>query len=676
MEQTTLASEHFFRGLKALNAGDLAMAEAQFLDALRLAPGRPSVLVNLSVVYARQDRLAEALKLAEEAVRQDASDPMFWLQKGAVQLRLERFEDALLSLDTALAMNPGLPELHNNRGTALNALGRFEEALASYDKAIALKPDHAEAYSNRGVVLKDLGRLDDALASADRAISLKPRSAEAHGGRANILKDMKRHEDALAGYDTAIGLKPDYAEAYSNRGIALRALNRPLDALASCDKAIKLKPAYAEAHGNRGNALQDLERLEEALASYDQAIRLKPDHAEIINNRGNVLTELGRLQEALACFEKAIGLQPDLAETYSNRGNALKALNLLDDALANFDEALRLKPDLPSARYNKSFIVLQRDNLVEGFELQLSRWDTSEFTWKRPTTSIPAWSGAPFSGELLLWGEQGIGDEVFHASMLSLLDPGKIAITVSADVRLHPAYERSFPGIKLLDRNLTRNTVEGPFDFQAPVGDLGYLLKVDRETLARRRYPYLKSCPSRRSRLLADSPFLQKSPVCGVSWRSGNSKNGQNRSVQLHEFLGQLKGSEITFVSLQYGDVASDVENARRQAGIDVEVLPGLDTFHDIDGLLALIDLCDIVYTIDNATAHFAGALGKTSVVIVPSGKGRYWYWGEEGQSTWYPSVSIVQQQKTGHWTSALARASGEVGTFCRDRLAGPRSKP
>ena len=160
-----------------------------------------------------------------------------------------------------------------------------------------------------------------------------------------------------------------------------------------------------------------------------------------------------------------------------------------------------------------------------------------------------------------------------------------------------------------------------------------------------------------KQRLRAANPRLDDRLVCGLSWRSGNVRLGQSRSISLADLAPVLEGLPFRFVNLQYGDVAEEIAAARVQHGLDVQMLADLDVFHDLDGLAAAIDLCDVVLTTDNATAHFAGALGKDGIVLVPTGNARYWYWGGERQSLWYPSLSLVYQERVGDWTPVLAEA-------------------
>jgi len=590
MEAVKAAAEHFFEGLRALNDGDLNRAEMEFLKALELAPGRPSVLTNLSIVYTKQNKLGPALELVQKALEKDSTEPLYWLQNGSVQLKLGDYNGALNSLTRALEKNPSLAEGHNNLGGTLKGLNRLDEALESYDRALRLDPDYAEAHSNRGIVLRDLNRLDESLAS----------------------------------YDKAISLKPDYAEVYSARGTVLKELNR----------------------------------LDEALSSYDKAISLKPKYPEAYNNRGFVLEELNRLDEALESFDKAISLKTDYAEAYSNRGLVLRNLNRLDEALASYNDALEVNPDDHSAKVGKSFLLLQRGSLLEGFALQLSRWHTRDYDGKAPNTTVPPWDGSSIEGEVLLWAEQGIGDEVLFASMFSLLPERGQRMSLSADMRLHPIYARSFPNLQLIDRKLTKTQLPEGYSAQAPIGNLGHLLRVNEDILKTRKYPYLIADPHRKSQLRTTYYPSRERCVCGIAWKSGNKEFGGPRSIDLVDLAPLWACPEMEFVNLQYGDVASEIALVRQRFGREMGVVPEVDVFNDIDGLLALIDMCDVVFTIDNVTAHLAGAIGKKSVVLVPLGSGRYWYWGAESPSRWYPSLNLVYQKQVGDWTSAIDDAA------------------
>lgn len=643
-------------GLTYLQSGDSERGETLIVGALKLNPKSATAYNNLGKLYRAKGELQKARVCYNKAIETNPEYPIALVNRGYVLLALGLPQDALRDFQNGLILDPLYPDAHNGRGNAFFALGRSTEALADYDKAIALKPGYAEAYSGQGIVLSSLGRLEEALAAYDKAIALKPNSAEIYSNRSNILLALKRVDEALASCNRAITLKPDYAEAYCNRGNILADLRRLEDALESFDKSLSYYPELPEAHNGRGSVLFALRRLDEALASFDKAIILKPGHAEAHNNRGNVLVDLGRLDEALASYDKAMSLKPDYASAYSNRGNALKELGQFRDALSSYDRAININPGYSQAQYNMANLLLFLGQYSRGFGLFGSRWKTPDFPSTPLRSSIPQWDGSSFDGELLLWAEQGVGDEVLFASMLSLIPDERIRVTLCADKRLHSIYARSFPNIRFLNRSFQKERIDRGFDAQASIGDLGAVLNVDTDKLQRRRYPFLVASEERKSDIRRKNKFLTSSPVCGISWKSSNKQFGKQKSVTLTDLAPFISDTDISFVNLQYGDVAAEIQQARGHGAV-IRQAEELDVFNDLEGLLALIDVCDIVLTTSNVTAHLAGAIGKKAVVLVPNGKGRLWYWHGEPNSSWYPSLRIIAQGSNSDWRSSLQQA-------------------
>lgn len=657
---TSGTQETFQKALALHQRGRMAEARTLYEDVLRRDARHFDSLHLLGLVHVQEGHPERGVDLIARAIAIRPDFPEARYNLGNALLSMGRPADALTHFDAAISFNPRDPHYHFERGNALKELRRAEEALDAFATAVRLHPGFAEAHNNAGIVLREAERQDEALDRYDQAIRLKPDYAEAYSNRGNVLKDQGRLSEAVASYDQAIRLRPRYAEALSNRGTALAQLRQFDAALASHDKAIALRPDYAEAHNNRGNVLNELQRFDEALASFDRAIALRPDYAEAYSNRGNVLKEMRRLEEAMESHDTAIALQPGYAEAYNNRGNLLKDLGRIDEASASYAKAVLLKPSHVMARYNKSLLDLQRRSFAEGFDLYQLRW-AADRNDPGPRTDIAKWDGSPTDGPVLLWAEQGIGDEVFFASMLSLLDRDRTSFTLSADRRLHPIYERSFPDIKLVDRATTRTVITGSCAAQAPIGDLGHILRVDAGAIGRRRYPYIFADQSRTAQLRSTSRIPDGQVVCGLSWRSGNMKAGGDRSIALSDLAPLLTLPGITFVNLQYGDVSAEIESVREALGADVRRVEGVDVFSDIDGLLSLMDLCDTVVTIDNLTAHLAGAMGMPSSVLLPIGAGQHWYWGGESPSLWYPSLDLIYQDRIGDWSGPVQAASSRL---------------
>jgi len=166
----------------------------------------------------------------------------------------------------------------------------------------------------------------------------------------------------------------------------------------------------------------------------------------------------------------------------------------------------------------------------------------------------------------------------------------------------------------------------------------------------------------RSSQLKASLPQGGRNLVCGISWRSANEKFGAEKSMRMTDLAPLFQNAGLSFVNLQYGSVDAEIAQAQDLLGTDIHQVRDLDVFHDIDGLLALIDACDLVITTSNLTAHLAGALGKRGCVMVPFAKGRLWYWHlSDTFSLWYPSLRVFYQQDPTSWSSTISDVANWV---------------
>lgn len=605
---------------------------------------------NQGVALHQQGRLAEAERIYEEILRCQPShfDALHLL--GVVSYQTGRAERGVKLIRQAIMLNAKVVDAHSNLGNALQVLKRPKDALASYDKAIVLKPDYAEGYYNRGLALVDLKRFGEALASYNKAITLKPDYAEAFYNRGIVLRDLGRHGDALASYDRAIALKP-HATTYYNRGSELQNLRRPEDALASYDKAIALKPDYAEAYNNRGVTLRELKRPHDSLASYDKAVGLKPDYAEAHNNRGNALRDLSRPAEAVASYDKAIALKPDYAVAYYNRGIAMEDLKHPEDALASYHKAIALKPDYVDAYWNQSLCFLLIGQFEQGWR---------QYEWrKRRNKPIavrsyhqPIWLGEnDIAGKtLFLYWEQGFGDTIQFCRYAKLLDARGAKIIMAVQEPLHELLKQISPTIEIIHPN------ESPsdFDYHCPLMSLPLAFKTTLDTIPAENH-YLNADEELRAVWSARLRPKTK-PRIGVVW-SGSTVHQiyHNRSMALEQFLPICTGA-AHWICLQKDVSERDIDTLRQ---IEHIAFFG-DELRDFSDTAALLDLMDLVITIDTSVAHLAGAMGKRVWVLLPFIADWRWLL-DRSDSPWYPSARLFRQQQTGDWTGVIDQVRYEL---------------
>ena len=310
---------------------------------------------------------------------------------------------------------------------------------------------------------------------------------------------------------------------------------------------------------------------------------------------------------------------------------------------------------------------LKRHDFPAGFENYLRRWDTQKYSFMPLRDLLPRVKPKEFFGRILLWAEQGLGDEIFYASMIQKVQSRSSKITLAADKRLHSIFRRSFPMVDLINRDQTpTEELKARFDTQAPIGDLGYLLRLNKVRINASRKPFLTPDRDKVSHLKLQQPFTRGEMVCGLSWRSTNKEFGHAKSVHLDLLASLIKNHRLHFVNLQYGDVNYEIRQAETKNDVKIYQIEDLDLFNDIDGLLALIQACDYVITASNVTAHLAGAIGKRGCILVPYSKGKIWYWHlHDEYSLWYPTLRVFYQSDPNDWSQTIERAVNWVGEIC-----------
>ena len=76
--------------------------------------------------------------------------------------------------------------------------------------------------------------------------------------------------------------------------------------------------------------------------------------------------------------------------------------------------------------------------------------------------------------------------------------------------------------------------------------------------------------------------------------------------------------------------------------------------------MAAIIENCDLIITISNATAHLSAAIGKKTWILVPLHT--QWHWFHEREnSLWYPKVRLFRQKKYNDWTGAIDKVYHEI---------------
>lgn len=613
----------FQQGCALHQQGRLAEARACYDAVLERDPRHVEAL-NLAAVTSFQTGWTEqGVDLVRRAIAIKPDVAGSHANLGQALNSLGRHAEAAEALRRALQLQPGAPKAHASLGTALLALGDATAALASFEAALALLPGFAEAHNSRGLALHRLSRIDEALSSFGEAIRLQPRDPAAYVNAANALADAGRWAEALERLDTALQLRPDTFEALNSRALVLKQLGQGERALDDLIGAASLMPNLAGARYNLGALLKDLRRLDEALLEFDAAIALEPGHTQAHYNRAVALAELGRSDEAIAAFDQAIALKPDYAEAVFGRGLSRLQAGDFERGLRDYEQRKSLTPPLGHRPYAQ-----------------------------------PEWRGEQDIGGkvLFLHHEQGFGDTLMFVRYARLAEERGAQVVLSVQAPLKRLMASLSPTIRVIGEG------EGPdqFDLHASLMSLPMAVGTTAETIpAEPRY--LASEEGLRAKWAPRLPATGR-PRIGLVWAS-NRENLQltQRSVGLEALL-PLLSAEADWISLQKDPAPGEAEAFTAAGGLHLG-----DQLEDFADTAALLDLMDLVITVDTSVAHLAGALGRPVFILLAFNPDWRWLTGR-ADSSWYPTARLFRQPAPGDWASVVTEAGAALEAEWRKR--------
>ena len=543
--------------------------------------------------------------------------------------------------------------------------GRSTDAERIYRQILGIDARHADSLHLLGMIAYQEGRHTIAVEMIGKAIAINKTRVAYHSNLGTVLQAQGRLEEAAAGYRSALALSPQLAEAHYNLGNVLHSQDKLEEAAACYERALALRPGLVEGHYNLGNALQSQDKLEEAVASYERALELDPGKYEALHNLGNALQAQGKLGQAMSCYERALAVQPAYAKAHYSIGCLHHALGDLDEALVCYRAARTLEPDLAQAAFSESLAQLLQGDFAAGWPNFEWRWQTKEHNPRMRAYSQPLWAGEKLArGRLLVWGEQGVGDEIMFAGLIPDVIRTGTRCVLECDARLKPLFARSFPGVEVISNKDPRDALADNHELDIaahlPSGSLPGLFRPTSAAFAATSSPYLIADAVAREGFRAHYSGAHRRRLVGLAWHTNNRKTGRVRSIELSLFAPLIARPGIRLVSLQYGDHEA-LEKQAAAAHAPLLIDRGVDQFQDIDLFAAQIAAMDMVITIDNSTAHLAGALGVPTCLLLPFVPD--WRWLQtRDDSPWYPAMTLFRQPRRDDWQSVVQKAAAFCG--------------
>ena len=511
----------------------------------------------------------------------------------------------------------------------------------------------------KAIMFMNSGRFAEAKQISEEIKRVRPLSPDVHNLLGGIAFKMGVTAEAANHFSRVVELKPDHNEARHN-------LAKMLCKLARWDEAATHFAILTDTAGNDVDILMNCARAQvkskkynDAISTYKKALEVHPSADAVQTELAEAFLKKGDIRRAEETYTTVLARTPAYAPALINLSVTRDIQGRMDEALDLLKEATRKNPNNATAHTHLALALLAREQLTEGWAEYIWRFRQTDTSTLHDRFDVPFWEGEPLKNRrLLIWTEQGPGDEILICSMVPDVIRRGAKCSIVCTGRLTTLLKRSFPNVDIIPReHVVAGKVKIPHvDFQASLSHLGRCLR-----------PSIDAFPSKDSYLQADPNLVKQLrtsyqagtgyPLIGISWRSANAKAEVEKSTSLQDWLGLLAIPHLRFVSLQYGVFSEEIKTIKESTGTEIIFDSSIDPLIDLDKFAAQVMAMDLIISVSNTTVHVAGGLGRPVWTLVPASVGRIWYWLlERPNSPWYSSMRLFRRSRESNWNPVISQ--------------------
>lgn len=400
---------------------------------------------------------------------------------------------------------------------------------------------------------------------------------------------------------------------------------------------------------------------------------LQVKRSEILNALGTCYKHENRTAEARRYFEEAQDGLPPNPDIQNNLGTLYINEGKPELAQEHLLKALEVDSNHAQAHWNLSLSYLELGDYEQGWR-EYDWGLTAKVRMERNYTRnpLPFWDGTP-GKRVVVYGEQGIGDEILFASMLPDLLRDCPNTVFECHRKLHKLLANSFPALDIYptreDEVLTwplkgDNQPRYAFDAKIAIGSLGRFYRPNLDSFP--GTPYLKPTPQSELHWNDRLAALPRRPKIGISWIGGHKRTRMEvRSLELERLLPILQ-QDAEFISLQYTPCEDEIANLKEKHGITLHHWPEASYSACYDDTAGLVANLDLVITVCTSLVHLAGSMGVPTWVLTPS-RPAWRYRLDLDTMPWYANTTLFRMQSDStDWQPVVEEVAGSLAEILK----------
>lgn len=536
-----------------------------------------------------------------------------------------RLQDAKPFCDTLYSQDVRAPEFLHLYGLSLRACGDLNAALIKLYEAHEASPHDAKVLNSLGLIFLDLGDIEAAVTMFKRATTEDEKYLTAWENLGLALRSLDRFQAAELAFTCAHFLDQSKLEPIFNLALLQADIRQYARAAEIMDGLIAnhkdVTPSVELRRLQIAMKLEDLSYVEQ----HKDQIDITALNAEEVADLARVVAQyhevFDQYDDAIAVLEAAAARKDKRhSDLISHLGYVYGIAGRIDEGIDTLKTLLKEHPDHNASRYNLSLLQFRKGEIEDGFKNYETRWQFRAFPSKRRHFDAPLWRGEPLEGKnILVWREQGIGDEVRYASLLPELHDRGCKITFECTPKLIPLWQSTFPWATIRpegDELCTQHPDYAQFDYQIPIGSLGGHFRSSLDQFAKHQRPWIARDDQAETEIRSQLAVQPDELLIGVCWRSMNQIASRDKVFLNCEQLEAFAALPNTrWLNVQYASTPEELQTIREK-GLDLYHYVDLDQKNDLVGACTLLGACDLVISIGGSVGDLTGGVGTPMIYM------------------------------------------------------------